>query len=186
MVLQTSVTELQIGVKLWRVMKKKISFFTVSEWKIETDSLKCMPLVLTLRPSECFGLGLRLGLGLGAGLGPWCTACWCWWCCLWLLPADFFSWCLSECKRAVILAGRDGPRHRSQHPTWLAGLDGWGSQHLAAACDGETRLLAPLDPALFPLQLLLATDDDIRRTNHCCTMLSTVSRKRDRWAKVDR
>lgn len=26
--------------------------------------------VLTLRPSECFGLGLRLGLGLGAGLGP--------------------------------------------------------------------------------------------------------------------
>jgi len=25
---------------------------------------------LTLRPSECFGLGLRLGLGLGAGLGP--------------------------------------------------------------------------------------------------------------------
>lgn len=108
-------------------------------------------ILLTLRPSECFGLGLRLGLGLGAGLGPWCTACWCWWCCLWLLPADFFSWCLSECRRAVILTGRDGPWLWSQqHPTWLGD---WGFKHLAAACDSETRLPTRL---LLSSRLLLA------------------------------
>lgn len=55
------------GKENWRIVETKV--FVSFDRDSGTVRGRIM-FTLTLRPSECFGLGLRLGLGLGAGLGP--------------------------------------------------------------------------------------------------------------------